>query len=402
MPEKDLLDRLPAALVIFTDDGLITYVNATFTSNFGYEADEVVGRHFEILLTKPSQIFYQTHLFPLLKMQGNLREVYLLAAHKNRAPLPLLINATRTLQEESYQNECLLLSMHRRDEYEEEILQAKRLAEAANQEKELALEALTKAHKTLQCQQEELKERNEELERLKQTLESRVRERTAELEESVQELQRISYSMAHDLRTPIRGVLAVSSLLLQEFGENITAEQMDLLSAQRKHALKLTSLISDLLIFYRLRSRRLAKEEFDISEMARSVIELLKSPSDTHNFQIADGIRVTADPDLADIVLEKLFQNAILYSPSGGPIRFGYCEVDSRQLLCISDEGIGLEDKYAERVLEPLERLHRDEEFPGNGMGLAIAARIIAKHAGALFLKGNTDKGTTVFFSFQE
>src|ERR1044071_8963473 len=125
----DLLNRAPCGFLSFADDSKVVNVNATLLDSLGYELEEVRGRHFETFLPVASRIFYQTHFFPLLKLHGRVEEVYLSLRAKNGAEVPVLANAARREQNDTIIYDCILMQMRQRNQNEDEILQARKVAE---------------------------------------------------------------------------------------------------------------------------------------------------------------------------------------------------------------------------------------------------------------------------------
>src|SRR5215207_8543715 len=122
----ELLDALPCGVVSFTDDGHIHYLNDTLARLLGYDCAELQGRHVEPLLTVAARIFYQTHLFPLLRLHGTADEIFLLLRAKNGSDVGALVNARRRERDGAFVNDCVLLEVRERRKYEDELLRAKK------------------------------------------------------------------------------------------------------------------------------------------------------------------------------------------------------------------------------------------------------------------------------------
>lgn len=166
----DLLNNAPCGFLTFTDNGVIQEINITLLDMLGYELSDVSGRSLASLLTVGSRIFYQTHLFPLLKMRGEVTEIYLALRSHNGLEVPVLLNAVRRDRAATIVNECIFMAIRQRNRYEDEILLAKKTAEAATRDKELAYaqleqvnEQLQEANLELEVQQEQLIELNTQL-----------------------------------------------------------------------------------------------------------------------------------------------------------------------------------------------------------------------------------------------
>jgi PAS domain S-box-containing protein len=160
----DLLNRAPCGFIAFTDDGTITLANATLAGMLGLATEELVGRSVETILTLPSRIFYQTHIFPLLRIEEEVREVYITLRGPD-GEIPVLLNAARRNLNGKLQIECIVVEMRRRGEYENAILEAKRAAEAATRERDKAIERLQDAQQEVEAQREELEQMNVRLRR---------------------------------------------------------------------------------------------------------------------------------------------------------------------------------------------------------------------------------------------
>ncbi|WOB44890.1 PAS domain-containing protein [Thermoleptolyngbya oregonensis NK1-22] len=175
----ELLDTAPCGFLAFTDDGTITLTNATLLELLQCGLDEVKGQRLEALLPAASRIFYQTHFFPLLKLQGKVEEIYLPVRSRTGESLPMLVNATRHQREGEVLNECVLIPIQQRSEYEEALLQARRDAEAA-------MQAQIQANAALEQTRAALEQKQTELEALNARLEDLVQQRTAQLEQALE------------------------------------------------------------------------------------------------------------------------------------------------------------------------------------------------------------------------
>ncbi|BAU40990.1 histidine kinase dimerization/phospho-acceptor domain-containing protein [Leptolyngbya sp. O-77] len=175
----DVLDTAPCGFLAFRDDGTITLTNATLLELVQRRLEEVKGQRLEVLLPTASRIFYQTHFFPLLKLQGKVEEIYLPVCSRTGEDLPMLVNATRHEREGEVLNECILIPIQQRSHYEEALLQARREAEAA-------MQAQFRANAELEQARNALEQKQVELEALNARLEELVQQRTAELEQALE------------------------------------------------------------------------------------------------------------------------------------------------------------------------------------------------------------------------
>ena len=231
-----------------------------------------------------------------------------------------------------------------------------------------------------------------------QMLEKRVAERTAELIEANREMEGFTYTVSHDLRTPLRAIVYNSSLLLQDLGAELSSEHRNLLERQMNAAKKVATLVDDLLRLSRLAKQELKSEPVDLSKISNSVAGALKDAGNQDmEFQIEEGMTTRGDPELLHLVMVNLMENACKFSPKGGTVTVGK-KADSDGVYFVMDQGIGFEPKYAAKVFEPFERLVRDTDFPGTGIGLANVKRIIERHRGRVWVETEPGQGATFFF----
>jgi len=397
----EVLERLPGGFLAFGDDSIVRTTNASLRAMLGYLPGEIEGKHVETLLTVPSRIFHQTHVFPLLKMQGHIGEVYLSARSKTGEEIPVLINGSRVLAAGEALNECLLIPMRRRNEYEDEILRAKRTAEEATGERERMHAALLSANAALERQREELVARNVELEALKESLEERVVGRTAELTNLIHELEGFNYSIAHDLRTPLRAIIAVSDILTTQECDGLSDDQIHLLQRQKHNAVKLASLLEDLLRLSRLGLQPIAAEPVDLSALAQeaALATLVDQNRSNIVLSIEPNVSVRGDRAMLSTAIQNLMENAVKYSPNRGVVSFGSTLVEGERAYFVKDEGMGIDPAHAHRIFLPFERLHREGDIPGNGIGLANVERVVRRHGGRIWVQSRPGEGSTFFFT---
>lgn len=214
----ELLNTAPCGFLSFTDDGTIMIVNATLLELLGYEFDALRGRRMESILPLASRIFYQTHFFPLLKLHGKAEEIYISVRSKQGTDVPMLVNAVRRERAGNFVNDCIFVPMRQRIQYEAEILQAKKTAEAAIHAQNLANAALEQVQVELAAKQLELLELNAQLE-------EQVEQRTAQLQ------QALSFeSLLQRITDKVRDSLDEGQILqtaVQELGVGLGIEYCD-------------------------------------------------------------------------------------------------------------------------------------------------------------------------------
>ncbi len=236
-----------------------------------------------------------------------------------------------------------------------------------------------------------------QLDNARKLLEQRIHERTAELRASIRELEGFTYSIAHDLRAPLRAIIASCKVMEEDFGCQLPAKAVPLLRRQADRALKLGNLIDDLLRLSRLSRGELERSDINVSELAQEVgAEVLSRYSGTSfNLVITPGLTAYADSRLTHLLLQNLIENAVKFSPDGGVIQIGK-ESDA---MYVSDQGIGFDPTYSEKIFRPFERLVKDHEIEGTGIGLANVQRIVDRHGGRVWAKSRPGDGATFFFT---
>jgi PAS domain S-box-containing protein len=247
----------------------------------------------------------------------------------------------------------------------------------------------------------------ESLKRLNEELEQRVNERTREMSVLNRELEAFSYSVSHDLRTPLRSVDGYASLLEEKYGEALAPEGRSYVDRIRKSARRMGQLITDLLTLAHLNRTELRRQSVDLSKMARAVAaELTASdPGRDVQWQIDDGMRVFADPGLMRVVLQNLLGNAWKYTGQTPQARIGLTQLrraDGSPEFCVRDNGAGFDMVYATQLFEPFKRLHGHHEFEGTGVGLTTVYRVIERHGGRLRGEGVVGQGASFYFSVPE
>ncbi len=233
----------------------------------------------------------------------------------------------------------------------------------------------------------------------KADLERQVRSRTAELEAANRELESFSYSVAHDLRAPLRSIDGFSQVIMEESGSRLDDQAKENLTLVIRAAKRMRELIDDLLDLSRLNRVALGISEVDLSGIARSVVEELRArePKRAVEVSVADGMRVKGDPRLMRVVFENLLGNAWKFTAKVPAARVEIASEakDDGQLVHIRDNGAGFDPKRAGQMFRAFRRLHSDADFPGTGIGLATVHRIIERHGGRIWAEGAVGAGAT-------
>ncbi|HEY3699419.1 MAG TPA: ATP-binding protein [Spongiibacteraceae bacterium] len=242
-----------------------------------------------------------------------------------------------------------------------------------------------------------------EVQRLNAELEQRVGERTAELERANKELEAFSYSVSHDLRTPLRAIDGFSQALLEDYANQLDATGSDYLTRVRAAAQRMGRLIDALLTLARVSRASMSQERVNLSAIAEEIVEELRAaePARAADVRITSRLSAMSDPYLLRIVLENLLSNAWKYSAKREQalIEFGMRNQDGKPCFFVQDNGAGFDMAYASKLFGAFQRLHDAKEFAGTGVGLATVQRIIHRHGGHIWVDAAVDKGAIFYFT---
>ena len=234
-------------------------------------------------------------------------------------------------------------------------------------------------------------------------LEQRVIDRTAELEAANKELESFSYSISHDLRTPLRSIHGYVNILYDEYGPRLDEEAIRLIRIVQKNSQRMGRLIDDLLAFSRLGRKGLLKSSISMQDLVEGIVEEYKregkNPETT--FIIHALPPAYADHSTIRQVWENLISNAVKYSSrqKESIVEIGSFEEGDEVVYYVKDNGAGFSMEYYDKLFGVFQRLHSEEEFEGTGVGLAIVHRIITKHDGRIWAESKPDEGATFYFS---
>ena len=334
-----LLDRAPCGFLVVGDDGHIELANTTFAEMLGFpEARALVGRHVDSILSAASRIFYQTHVFPTLKLQGNVNEVYLSLVDAAGAEHPMLVNLKRTDRGERRSSEWAVMPMRQRSELENAIIKANRVAEASVRAKDQFLALVT-----------------------------------------------------HELRSPLSAIRNWAAILGKAPPEESVLKRG--LEAIERNARLQATLIEDILDEVRIETGKLQLKmvELDPRAVLRNVIEgasaMAAAKSITLEQDVAgEEMTVRADTDRLQQVFWNIVTNAIKFTPQGGRVRAEMRCVDSWVEASVTDTGRGISPEFLPYVFE-----HFRQEETGNrsggglGLGMAITRKLVELHGGSIF-----------------
>jgi PAS domain S-box-containing protein len=360
----ELLESMPDGIIIVDKAGRIVLANHQAERLFGYDRGELRGKSLETLLP---QRFRRSHAGHRAQYDSQPHRRALGAApvdlygqRKDGVEFPVDIS----LSPLETQDGTLTVSSIR------DITERKR-AEQALQEKNLELG-----------------------------------KRTSELHAANQELEAFTHSISHDLRAPLRAIGGFSKMLLQDHGPHLPAEGQRLLNVVCSSADQMRQMIDNLLKFSRLGRQALSIQSVNVSGLVHEVIEELRKEekAGTVQVQVSDLPPCQADPALLKQVFVNLLSNAVKFTSSreNPRVEVGHRIQDEAKVYFVSDNGVGFDMRYADKLFGVFQRLHDEEQFEGTGVGLSIVQRIIHRHGGKVWADAEEGKGATFYFTLAE
>ncbi|MDB4938121.1 MAG: hypothetical protein JWP87_5093 [Labilithrix sp.] len=218
------------------------------------------------------------------------------------------------------------------------------------------------------------------------------------------ELEAFSYSVAHDLRAPLRSIDGFSQALLDDYADQLDDQGKSYLNRVRNAARRMAELIDDLLALARVSRSELARGAIDLSALAREVGEIAKRDRNPNaELVVAEGLTTNADPKLVRVLLENLMANAFKFSNKRehARVEVGKTVANGRDAFFVRDNGAGFDLASAKKLFTAFQRYHRPTEYEGSGIGLATAERIVTRHGGRIWAESSPDAGATFYFTFE-
>jgi signal transduction histidine kinase len=244
------------------------------------------------------------------------------------------------------------------------------------------------------------------LRQLNTDLERRVAARTAELETTNRELEAFSYSVSHDLRAPLRAIDGFSKAVLEDCGEALGETGARHLDRVRGATRQMGLLIDDLLDLARISRSEMRRQPVDLGAIGKEIAASLTQaqPDRQVSFLFGDGLSVEGDPQLLRVVLDNLLRNAWKFTAKhpSARIELGQSGENGGKKFYVRDDGAGFDMAHADLLFAPFQRLHRQSDFEGTGVGLATVQRIIHRHGGKLWAEGAVEQGATFNFTLWE
>jgi PAS domain S-box-containing protein len=243
----------------------------------------------------------------------------------------------------------------------------------------------------------------QEILRLNQELEQRVKDRTTKLEAANTELDAFAYSVSHDLRAPLRAMEGFSEALKTGYPEKLDEQGQHYLTRIQEASLEMGQLIEALLSLSRVTRNELKSESIDLSLMAREIADEMKkeNPKRKVEVEISKGMEVQGDARLIKIAMENLVNNAFKFTSmrDQAHIAIGIKKEAGETAFFVRDDGVGFDMEYASKLFVPFQRLHAKEKFTGSGIGLATVKRIVTRHGGRIWAEAGVDQGATFYFT---
>jgi len=352
-----IVDSSDDAIVGKTLEGIVTSWNAGAARIFGYAPEEIVGRSIKVIIPPGREQEEASILerlgrgeriahFRTVRLRKDGREIHVaITSSAVRDARGVLVGASKVARDITDQVRA-----------EEELARAKDAAEAANRE-----------------------------------------------------LEAFSYSVAHDLRAPLRGMGGFARVLLEGYRDKLDAEGQDWLQEIVLNAQKMAALIDALLSLARLTRSEPRYTRVDLSALAREAADQLVAADACRDVEwsIEPGMVATLDPSLARALVGNLLGNAWKFTskvPASrrACIEVGTTEIEGRRVFFVRDNGAGFDMAFADKLFGPFQRLHTVDEFPGTGIGLATVQRIVRRHGGRVWAEGRVDGGATFYFAFNE
>jgi sigma-B regulation protein RsbU (phosphoserine phosphatase) len=384
------LDTLPCGYFSFGHDGRLKEVNTTLCALLQVSREDVIGQTIETILTIPSRIFFQTHFFPLLKMQGHAEEIYITLLTKDKNYLPVLLSARRDMQDGTERYACAFITVHNRKKFEDELVAAKKEAERALREN-AALQAATLS----------LQQHAEQLD-----------EQLATVNKVNDELRQFTHVVSHELQEPLRKISIFTKMLdhscTPEAHPNIYPTLGRLLSANER----LRDVVSGLQQFMWLLESPLNFSEVDISFELQTAASELAKEYDQGLIELSTGLLpvLTADRDQIQLLCYHALSNCVKYRKKGekasitvsGTIieKNMFRAIEDRYKFVeflkidIADNGTGFNPEYKDQVFELFRRLNTDTT--GKGLGLALCKKVAENHCGYIGIDSRENEGTTL------
>jgi PAS domain S-box-containing protein len=400
--DPSLLDEAPCGFVVFADDGTVRLVNATLLDILGVRREAVVGRHVETLMSVGSRIFYQTHIFPLLRMQQRVEEIFLALRTAAGEEVGMLLNAVRRERAGEWVTDCIFVRVRERQKFEDALLRARKHADDARAESEERRAELEAANEELEQQavelelsQQQLSEQAAELEKQREIADEANRAKSAFLA-----------SMSHELRTPLNAIGGYVQLLEMGIHGPVLPAQADALGKVSRSQRHLLRLINEVLNLSRIEA---GVVNYDIKrvlvgEVVNAVVPMvepqLAQKELALSIDVPPSLAMLADRDKTEQILLNLLGNALKFTRAGGRVTVT-ARSDGASHPCariqVADTGIGIPADRLGQIFEPFVQVDVSSAgmARGTGLGLAISRDLARGMGGDLTATSTLGEGST-------
>lgn len=355
---RGLLEGAPDAIIIIDAEGSISYANHSAETMFGYAPNSLQGSPMGELIPEMPSLRYA------LQFNGEnsghesaTRAVPHQALHQDGHQFPVEVNLRPLESKDGPLLISIIRDVTEREEAEQEIMR----------------------------------------------LNLRLAEHIAKLTSVNKELEAFSYSVSHDLRGPLRSIDGFTHILEEDYAEALDEEGLNFLHKVRAASQRMGNLIDALLRLSRISRAQVNRVPINLSSIAEELVEQLRNnePERQVEVQISPDMEVEADPNLMRALLDNLLGNAWKFTAQTEPARISFSSRydNGDTIYQVQDNGAGFNMKYAEKLFAPFERLHSPSEFSGTGIGLATVMRIIQRHGGRIWAKGEPGQGATFYFT---
>ena len=400
---EGLFEFAPDAIVVVSRKGNIIRANKQAERLFGYSATELSDAHHEMLLPERFRKKHMKHrrtymTDPHIRPMGTGLELYGRKKDGSEFSVDIALGPLKAVEETFVIAVIRDVSEHRKSE-----ASLKRALDEMEMEVAERTSALSITNEELLTEIEERKQTEEQLEEYRRDLEEQVTERTAELMEANKELEAFSYSVSHDLRAPLRQMTGFVELLQKQIADHPNDKIHQYLTSMTTASRRMDMLINDLLAFSHIGRKEMQKRKIDLNTIVKEVAgEIQRELKERKiRWEIDDLPDVIGDRALLRLVIVNLLSNAAKFTSTRqqAKIKIACKDEDDKFTCSVTDNGVGFDMKYADRLFGVFQRLHTQEEFEGTGIGLANVHRIITRHGGRVWAEGALGQGATFFFT---
>jgi signal transduction histidine kinase len=258
-------------------------------------------------------------------------------------------------------------------------------------------------NQALKQREKELCEAQDRLQEFNTQLEARVSERTTQLETARREMEAFSYSVSHDLRAPLRHINGYTQILHEQYADHLDDRGLKLLQNVNQASLRMAALIDSLLMLSRVSRSQIRYAQVDLSATASEIAAELNAsqPERQVAWEIQPGLHALGDVSLLRVLLNNLLGNAWKFTGNThqARIELGRQEEEGRQVFFVRDNGAGFDMAYVDKLFNPFQRLHTEDEYEGTGIGLALVQRIIHRHGGEIWAQATPGQGAVFSFT---